>query len=87
MPPLVQLTLILEPLERDGVPVRVSRLVEIPVGPSTTGNVSRSTAPGATADTNATQNTTSPGAGGGSTTSPGTGAAAGEGGLRVETKP
>lgn len=85
VPPLVQLTLILEPMERDGEPVRVSRLVEIPVGPSTTGNVSRSTAPGATADTNATQNTTSPGTGGaGSTTTSG---AAGEGGLRVEPKP
>lgn len=88
VPPLVQLTLFLEPAERDGAPIRVSRLVEIPVGPSTTGNVSRSTAPGAVADTNATSNTTSPGAAGGSTTATGAGeGAAGEGGLRVEPKP
>ena len=49
VPPLVQVKLILEPLDRDGPLVEVTRLVEIPIGPSTTGAVSRSVAtPGGT---------------------------------------
>lgn len=50
VPPLVQVKLFLEPMERGGSPVEVTRLVEIPIGPSTTGVVARSggsAAPGA----------------------------------------
>jgi prepilin-type N-terminal cleavage/methylation domain-containing protein len=67
VPPLVQVTLFLEPMERGGPAVEVTRMVEIPVGPSTTGAVSRAATPGAegtnttggAGSTNTTQKTTS----------------------------
>ncbi len=43
VPPLVQVTLFLKPVERGGEPIKMSRLVEIPIGPSTTGRVQRTT--------------------------------------------
>lgn len=49
VPPLVQVTLYLKPLERGGEQIKMSRLVEIPVGPSTTGKVQRTTGGGETA--------------------------------------
>lgn len=51
VPPLVKVTLYLEPLERDGPQVVVARLVEIPIGPSTTGNVAQANAPSSPAGT------------------------------------
>ena len=68
VPPLIQLTLYLEPLERNGEQVVVTRLVEIPIGPITLGNVNRSvTSPGQPAGgTNAAPGATeSPGPQGG----------------------
>lgn len=64
VPPLIQLTLYLEPTERYGEEIKVTRLVEIPIGPVTQGNVTRSPAPtgGGTGGTNAAPGTTtSPG--------------------------
>ena len=58
VPPLIQLTLFLEPTERSGEPVKVTRLVEIPIGPITQGSVTRApTSPSSpTAGTNTTAN-------------------------------
>lgn len=65
VPPLIQLTLFLEPAERGGEPIKVTRLVEIPIGPVTLGNVTRSPASPSspTPGTNATSETTAPGSG------------------------
>ena len=51
MPSLIQITLYMEPLEKGELPLKVQRIVQIPVAPAVTGAVTAAETPGDTGTT------------------------------------